>query len=1323
VSVPNEIRSILLHLDARPGSASRLAVAHALADRHGAELTALFGVRPSPAQASFAYSASAALQAVAERIAPREGERERLMALAATGERECVWCDVVGDTIVHGFVAEAAYADLLIVGAPTDGDDGGPPHGFVEAVVLQSAAPALVVPHPLRRETVGERAFVAWNGSVQAARALKAALPLLQRAAEVHGRELVGADAGGPVQRPRRRPLAAPSRHRRADFDACAGVARRKRAARRGRAAPLRPRRHGLLWAQQDPRAGVRRCHAGAARAASGAGADGALSPPPLRQPRLPLIRARRISRSIAALTIDAGAGASRKASMHNAIPAVAGVPVEFVLFAAVLAGVALLHHHSLRVALIGVATITLYKVAFSSFHGGTGVAGFAAHLASEWVLLVNLLLLIVGFALLARHFEESRVPILLPALLPDDWKGGFALLVIVFVLSSFLDNIAAAMIGGAMAHALYRGRVHVGYLAAIVAASNGGGSGSVVGDTTTTMMWIDGVKPLQVLEAYVAAIPALVFFGILAARQQHALQPIMRDAPAGVRVDRGRIAVVVAVLVTAIVVNVVAQLSHGSVPRPPACDRARRLAGAARLRSARSARLARAAVGDARRRLSGEPRAVGVDDAGRRRCRPRRGRSRSARLRLGVFDNIPLTALALRQGGYDWGFLAYAVGFGGSMVWFGSSAGVALASQFAEARSARRGWSRAGTSRSPTCSALRSSSSSSAGTRSGALGRTAARIRCGQPIPQSQHLFSSRRHRRVGRIRRGNWLAPEWRLGKRVPKIRTTAPDWEWRRTTGRIPAQLRTAAAPGRAASAARRTQGRDRSRFEGWFRVPHALLVDDDSDAAETMAMLIANEGFTVATAGSLQDARRQMALQEPDIVLLDLMLPDGSGMELFHDAKQLPNTELVLITGHASLETSIQALRLGAADYLVKPMSLKQLKGVLSRVTRPSTLKAAAGDMQSVLDEEGHFGELWGRSQTMRKVYQQIVRVAGTNVSVFITGESGTGKEVVARTLHDLSRRRSQPFLGVNCGAISPHLMESEIFGHEKGSFTGADRQHLGFFERTNGGTLLLDEITEMPLDLQVKLLRVLETGTFMRVGSTQVQETDVRIVAATNRNPCRGRRQGKAARGSALSPQRLSDPPAAAARPRRGHSADRRAFPRADRRARGRRQEARRRRPRALRHVPLAGQCPRAAQRRLPRLRHDAGADDPRRRAARVGRRGVGERRSADGDVARRHDARRGRPVADARDARAPRPPQGEDGGHARHQPEDALQPAEGIRRRGRRAALRAGHARRGPLTAPQAATVPGYERSRLASPAALSGLTKNASKPASSARC
>ena len=157
-------------------------------------------------------------------------------------------------------------------------------------------------------------------------------------------------------------------------------------------------------------------------------------------------------------------------------------------------------------------------------------------------------------------------------------------------------------------------------------------------------------------------------------------------------------------------------------------------------------------------------------------------------------------------------------------------------------------------------------------------------------------------------------------------------------------------------------------------------------------------------------------------------------------------------------------------------------------------------------QSPLAPEGRFGHLVGRSVPMQRVYQQISRVARTSVTVFIVGESGTGKELVAQTVHDLSRRRAQAFLAVNCGAISPHLMESEIFGHEKGSFTGADRQHQGFFERAHGGTLFLDEVTEMPLELQVKLLRVLETGSFMRVGSSVARSTDVRIIAATNREP-------------------------------------------------------------------------------------------------------------------------------------------------------------------------------------------------------------------------
>ena len=291
-------------------------------------------------------------------------------------------------------------------------------------------------------------------------------------------------------------------------------------------------------------------------------------------------------------------------------------------------------------------------------------------------------------------------------------------------------------------------------------------------------------------------------------------------------------------------------------------------------------------------------------------------------------------------------------------------------------------------------------------------------------------------------------------------------------------------------------------------------HALIVEDDADSAEMMAALIASEGFTAATANSLRDARRQLALQEPDIVLLDLMLPDGSGMELFNDPQTLANSEVVLITGHASLETSIQALRLGAADYLIKPINIKQLQGILSRVMRPSKLRAELADMKAEFERTGRFGLLWGRSTSMQRVYEQIGRVSGTAITVLITGESGTGKEVVAQTIHELSRRRKKPFLAVNCGAISPQLIESEIFGHEKGAFTGADRMHQGFFERAHGGTLFLDEITEMPLELQVKLLRVLETGTFMRVGSTTPIEADVRIIAATNRVPEQAVAQGK-----------------------------------------------------------------------------------------------------------------------------------------------------------------------------------------------------------------
>ena len=283
-------------------------------------------------------------------------------------------------------------------------------------------------------------------------------------------------------------------------------------------------------------------------------------------------------------------------------------------------------------------------------------------------------------------------------------------------------------------------------------------------------------------------------------------------------------------------------------------------------------------------------------------------------------------------------------------------------------------------------------------------------------------------------------------------------------------------------------------------------HALIVDDDADSARMAAALVGAQGFSAETAYSLHDARRQLAAQQPDVVLLDLQLPDGDGITLLRESDLVADSEVVLVTGHASLESSIQALRYGASDYLLKPLSAAQLQGTLSRLMRPSFLRTEACLLMREVDETGRFAELVGRSPVMRHVYEQITRVAATSVTVLISGESGTGKELAARSIHDLSRRRTKPFIAVNCGAISPNLMESEIFGHERGSFTGADRLHQGFFERANGGTLFLDEVTEMPAALQVKLLRVLETGAYMRVGSTVTQTSDVRVIAATNRDP-------------------------------------------------------------------------------------------------------------------------------------------------------------------------------------------------------------------------
>jgi len=302
-----------------------------------------------------------------------------------------------------------------------------------------------------------------------------------------------------------------------------------------------------------------------------------------------------------------------------------------------------------------------------------------------------------VGFAVLSRHFEESRLPHLLPRVLPDDWKGGVVLLALVFVLSAFLDNIAAAMIGATVAGTVYRHKLHIGYLAAIVAAANAGGAGSVVGDTTTTMMWLEGVAPLDVVHAYVASVAAFIVFAIPAARQQQRFSPIEKYADAQIHVDWARVIIVVLILGSAIAANVHAnQLlaeQGGAFPYIGAT-----VIGVICLLTPWRRPDWKAVPAAARGSLfllslvllaSLMP----VD----------RLPAASAQTTFGlgfvsaVFDNIPLTKLALEQGGYDWGALAYAVGFGGSMMWFGSSAGVAVSNLFPEARSVgqwlREGW------------------------------------------------------------------------------------------------------------------------------------------------------------------------------------------------------------------------------------------------------------------------------------------------------------------------------------------------------------------------------------------------------------------------------------------------------------------------------------------------------------------------------------------------------------------------------------------------------------------------------------------------------
>lgn len=381
--------------------------------------------------------------------------------------------------------------------------------------------------------------------------------------------------------------------------------------------------------------------------------------------------------------------------TLGQIIPLIFGIRPEFLLFGLTLLGVALFHRYTMIVALIGLCSILIFKFVFDSgFNLSEHLFGHVSFFdqvlhkdlrVGEWGTLLNLFGLLIGFAILSRHFEESGVPEYLPKLLPDDWKGPLVLLIAVFVLSSFLDNIAAALIGGSIAIVVFKHKVHLGYIAAIVAASNAGGSGSVIGDTTTTLMWIEGVHPFNVLHGYIAAFTALAFFSIFASIQQDKYQRIQKDPDAVVHIDWTRIGIVIMILLLTIATNVFFNF--------PALGVWVAIGIGAFIR--------KTDWGEAKRSIGGSIFLIAlVTCASIMPVSELPAASWQTAFSLGfvssVFDNIPLTKLALEQNGYDWGMLAYAVGFGGSMIWFGSSAGVAITNKFNEARSVF-GWLKSG--------------------------------------------------------------------------------------------------------------------------------------------------------------------------------------------------------------------------------------------------------------------------------------------------------------------------------------------------------------------------------------------------------------------------------------------------------------------------------------------------------------------------------------------------------------------------------------------------------------------------------------------------
>src|SRR5688572_18132787 len=282
---------------------------------------------------------------------------------------------------------------------------------------------------------------------------------------------------------------------------------------------------------------------------------------------------------------------------------------------------------------------------------------------------------------------------------------------------------------------------------------------------------------------------------------------------------------------------------------------------------------------------------------------------------------------------------------------------------------------------------------------------------------------------------------------------------------------------------------------------------LIVDDDRATSAGMADVVEEWGYEPEVADTVKAGWNSINKLIPDVAIVDLKLPDGSGLDLLHRIKEnYPDVSVIILTGHATVDSAVKALKVGAEDYVTKPVDLPRLQVILKTIEDKQMMKQEILELRRQLQKMGALGHLVGKSRAMQKLFEEIEMVASTDANVFIVGESGSGKEVVANTIHHLSRRRNKPFIAFNCGAIVSTLIESEIFGHEKGAFTNAIKRREGYFEMAKGGTVFLDEITEMPLDLQVKLLRVLEEQKFRRVGGNEEINIDARIIAASNRDP-------------------------------------------------------------------------------------------------------------------------------------------------------------------------------------------------------------------------